>query len=315
MANILVTGGAGFIGSHVCDALLARGDSVICVDNLNEYYSPEVKISNIRHNLDDPEFRFHVLDISDFDRLSEVFSGGRIDKVCHLAARAGVRPSIEKPRDYVRSNVVGTTNILELCRLHGIADVVIASSSSVYGKHDRSAFVETENTDLSLSPYAATKKSCEAIAHSYANASGLNISLLRFFTVYGPRNRPDMAMFTFSKAIMEGREIPVFGDDTRRDWTFISDIVDGVIRSLDTPRKYEIYNLGNCSPVPVTYVIELLEKELGKSALTRKEPLPAADVPITFADTSKAQRLLGWKATTSIEEGVRKFAEWFKQAQ
>jgi len=308
---ILVTGGAGFIGSPVIDALLARGEEVVCVDNLNEYYDPKVKIRNIEHNLNHPRFHLHIIDIENKDAVADVFKAHAVEKVLHLAARAGVRFSLKHPRKYVDANLVGTANVLDMVVQHGISHVVAASSSSVYGKNTDGAFKEDMNTDLPLSPYAASKKGMEALCHAYSRVHDLNVTCLRFFTVYGPRNRPDMAMFTFSTAIQNGREIKVYGKDTKRDWTFIDDIVDGVIRALDALLGYEVINLGNCNPVPVEYVVKLLEKELGKSAVVSYANLPVGDVPITFADTSKAKELLGWQAKTPIEDGVKKFAAWF----
>lgn len=309
---ILVTGGAGFIGSHVVDELLAQGQEVVCVDNLNEYYDPKIKMRNIAQHMDNPRFHVHIVDIQDKEALAGVFEEHAVEKVLHLAARAGVRPSLKQPRRYVDANLVGTANVLDLCVQHNVRHVVAASSSSVYGKNTSGAFREMDNTDFPLSPYASTKKGMEALCHAYSRVKDLDVTCLRFFTVYGPRNRPDMAMFTFSRAIRDAEEIKVYGENTQRDWTYIADIVDGILRAMDTPFRYEIINLGNSHPVPVEYVIQLLEKEFGKSAITARAPLPVGDVPITFADTTKAKELLRWQPTTAIEDGVKKFAEWFK---
>ncbi len=317
MTTILVTGGAGFIGSHCIDKLLARGDTVVCVDNLNDYYDPKVKIANVSHNFDKKNFHFYVLDLENKDQIATLFEKFKFDKVLHLAARAGVRPSIVQPLEYRDSNVSATVNLLQLAKEFGVKNFVFASSSSVYGGNKKIPFEENDNTDHPLSPYAASKKACEIYAYNYSYIAGLNVIGLRYFTVYGPRNRPDMAIYKFAEAIMDDKEITLYGDaeKVKRDWTFVEDIVEGTIKALDASpeHSFEILNIGNNTPVPVTYMVELLEKELGKTAKITRGPLPQGDVPITYASTDKITRLLGWKPTTPIEEGVKRFVEWFKQ--
>ncbi len=312
--KVLVTGGAGFIGSHCVDVLLARGDEVVCVDNFNDFYDAKIKKANISGHK--KNFTLYEADIGDFSAVDKIIKKEKPDKILHLAARAGVQPSIKDPLEYVRSNIVGTTNLLEACRKHGILNFVFASSSSVYGGNKKVPFSEEDRVDNPYSPYAATKKSCEVIAANYHHVAGMHIAALRYFTVYGPRNRPDMAIYTFAEKIKKGEEITLYGkgDEIKRDWTFVADIVDGTIKALDNGDKFgfEIINLGNSKPVPVTYLVALLEKAIGKKAKTKRAPLPTGDVPITYADISKAKRILNWQPATSIEEGVNKFAHWFK---
>jgi len=312
--KVLVTGGAGFIGSHCVDVLLARGDSVVCVDNFNDFYDKKIKKANISGHK--KNFTLYEADIADFSAVDKIIKKEKPDKILHLAARAGVQPSIKDPLEYVRSNVVGTANLLEACKKHGILNFVFASSSSVYGGNKKVPFSEEDRVDDPYSPYAATKKSCEVIAANYHHIAGMHIAALRYFTVYGPRNRPDMAIYTFAEKIKKGEEITLYGkgDEIKRDWTFVADIVDGTIKALDNVDKFgfEIINLGNSKPVPVTYLVALLEKAIGKKAKMKRAALPTGDVPITYADTSKAKRILGWQPATSIEEGVKKFAHWFK---
>lgn len=317
MQTILVTGGAGFIGSHCVDALIKRGDRVICVDNFNSIlYDPKQKRKNIAKHQNNENFVLIEEDIADEEAMKKVFELEKIDKILHLAATAGVRPSLENPGEYVRSNVTGTTVILELARIHKIDKIVLASSSSVYGGNKKTPFHEDDAVDRPLSPYAATKKSMEVIAACYHHIAKMCICCLRYLTVYGPRNRHDMAIYQFAKNISEGKEITVYGDaELKRDWTFVADIVKGTVAALDKIEEidFEILNIGFGSPISVLYMVELLEKELGKKAIIKKAPIPLGDVPITFADTTKIKKLLGWKPETPVEEGVKKFVEWFKQ--
>ncbi len=314
--KVLVTGGAGFIGSHCIDALLKRGDKVVCVDNFNDFYDPKVKKENISEHKNNENFVLYAKDIGDYKAVEKIIAKEKPDKILHLAARAGVQPSLQNPLEYVRSNVVGTANLLEACRKHGIRNFVFASSSSVYGGNKKVPFSEEDRVDNPYSPYAATKKSCEVIASNYHHVTGMHIIGLRFFTVYGPRNRPDMAIYTFAEKIVNGEEITLYGkgDEIKRDWTFIEDIVDGTIKALDNAQKFkfELINLGNSRPVAAAYLVSLLEKALGKKAKTTRAPLPVGDVPITYADTKKAKKLLNWKAATPIETGVKQFARWYK---
>lgn len=317
MAKILVTGGAGFIGSHCVDRLLERGDTVVVVDNFNDYYDPKIKRENIKEHLDGPNFRLVEADIANKEKMFTLFEKEKFDKVLHLAARAGVRPSLEDPLEYVRSNVTGTTVLLEACRKFGPKHFVFASSSSVYGGNKKVPFSEGDRVDDPYSPYAATKRSTEVIASNYQRIAGMHIAALRFFTVYGPRNRPDMAMWKFAKMIESGDTITIFGEpgEVKRDWTFIDDIVKGVIMILDASDRvgFEVFNIGCGSPTPVTRFVKILESELGKKANVRYGPLPVADVPITYADTKKINDFLEWKPTISIEEGIKKFVEWYKK--
>jgi len=308
MTRYLVTGGAGFIGSHVCDALLERGDSVICVDNFNTYYNPEVKKDNISSLSDNNNFRMYSADILDLEKMTEIFSREKPDKVIHLAARAGVRPSLEQPGLYADVNIRGLTNMLELSRKFRIQNFIFGSSSSVYGGNTKVPFSETDPVDRPISPYAATKRAGELICHTYNHLYRLNISCLRFFTVYGPRGRPDMAPYLFTKAISEGKEITMYGDGTtKRDYTFITDIVSGILSAADRNSPFEIFNLGNSKTVLLKDLIAAIEDAVGKKAKIRKMPIQPGDVTITYADISKSKNMLGYSPKVSIEEGIKKF--------
>jgi UDP-glucuronate 4-epimerase len=316
--KVLVTGGAGFIGSHVAEVLLDRGDDVVIIDEMNDYYDLCIKEENLRLLRSAyPENRLKIYrgDICDRDLMERIFTIERPQWVCHMAARAGVRPSIQDPFVYIHSNIKGTTHLIELSAKHGIKNFVFASSSSVYGGSKSSLFSETEVVDNPVSPYAATKKACELLAYTYHHLYKLNITGLRFFTVYGPRGRPDMAPFMFLDRVSRGMEIQQFGDGTSsRDYTYISDIVDGVVRSIDRPYPYEIFNLGKGSGTSLKKFIGLVEKYAGKKAIIRVLPDQPGDVPYTCADVSKAKEMLGYKSTVSFEEGIRRTAEWYKQA-
>jgi len=311
--KVLVTGGAGFIGSHVCDALLARGDSVVCVDNFNDYYDPKVKEENIKHNIANPKFRLFHSDITNFAEMEKIFLVESPDKIINLAARAGVRPSIDDPFVYQEVNFKGLLNLLELSRRFGIKNFVSASSSSVYGDRKEGPFKETDRVDNPISPYAATKKAGELLCHTYHHLHGLKCSCLRFFTVYGPRGRPDMAPLKFTRLIDNGEEIQVYGDgSSKRDYTYISDIVDGVLAALDGDFEYEIFNLGNSNPIQLSYFISVIEDALGKKANKRHIEMQPGDVSITFADTSKSEQMLGYKPKVKFEEGIKKLVEWYR---
>lgn len=312
--KILVTGGAGFIGSHTISHLLSQSDhSVVCVDNFNDYYNPEFKERNIIPFLENKRFRLYRNDIADLDEMSELFEKEKIDKVCHLAARAGVRPSIADPFIYEETNVKGTLNLLDLSRKHNIKNFVFASSSSVYGNQKKVPFSESDQLDWPISPYAATKKASELLAHTYHHLHGLNCTGLRFFTVYGSAGRPDMAPCKFTKWINEGHPVTKFGDGTtKRDYTFIDDIVQGVIAALEKDLPYEIVNLGNNKPVELNYFINLIERLLGKKAVIENLPMQPGDVDITYADISKAQKLFNYNPKTTIEEGMERFIHWYK---
>lgn len=311
--TFLVTGGAGFIGFHTTQKLLARGDRVVAVDDFNDYYDPSLKEARVAQLVDHPGFTLVRADITDLSAMEQVFRDHPIDKVCHLAARAGVRYSIEHPLLYEQVNVYGTTVLLELSKNHGIKNFVFASSSSVYGGNTKIPFSESDPVDRPISPYAATKKACELMAHTYHHLHGLNVSGLRFFTVYGPWGRPDMALFKFTKAILNGDPIEVYNfGKMKRDFTYIDDIVQGVVAALDADLPYEIFNLGNSNPVELERFIECIEKEVGKPAVRTLMEMQAGDVPATYADISKAQQLLGFSPRTNVEEGIRNFVTWYK---
>ncbi len=315
--NFLVTGGAGFIGSHVCEHLLRDGHAVWTLDDLNGFYDISIKQRNIRdiQKLAKP-FTFVQGDITDVASVNELFASVKFDQVIHLAARAGVRPSLAEPALYQRVNVEGTVNILEASRLNGVKKITIASSSSVYGVNSKMPFSESDPIFCAISPYAASKLACEALGHVYHHVYKMDVAMLRFFTVYGPRQRPDLAIHKFAQLIDSGKKIPVFGDgSTKRDYTFIDDIIEGILGCTRHELGFEIFNLGESQTVELSYLISLIEKSLGKKAIIDRQPAQPGDVPITFADVSKAQRMLGYKPRVKIEEGIPKFIEWFKAQQ
>ncbi|KAL3823759.1 hypothetical protein ACHAXA_004852 [Cyclostephanos tholiformis] len=314
--KVLVTGGAGFVGSSVAEALLARGDDVVIVDEMNDYYDVNMKESNLRRleDLYPREGRLVVYrgNICDLTLMRSIFENERPGWVCHMAARAGVRPSIDDPFIYIQSNIVGTTLLMELSAKFDVRNFVFASSSSVYGGSKSTYFSEDENVDNPVSPYAATKKACELLAYTYHHLYKLNLSALRFFTVYGPRGRPDMAPYQFVDKISRGAEIQKFGDGTSsRDYTYISDIVDGVVRSIDRPYPYQVFNLGKGDGTSLNDFIGIVEKHTGMTARVRQLPDQAGDVPYTCASVEKARALLGYEATVSFDEGIRRTVEWY----
>ncbi|NUM25104.1 MAG: NAD-dependent epimerase/dehydratase family protein [Candidatus Buchananbacteria bacterium] len=310
---ILVTGGAGFIGSQVTKSLLERGDQVIIVDNFNNYYEPLLKEDRLNQLLAGFKPVVYRLDIADQVKLSEVFKNHKIDKICHLAAQAGVRYSLENPGVYIKSNIIGTHNLLELAREYKIKDFVFASSSSVYGDNEKIPFAETDVVDRPISLYAATKKANELEAYTYHKLFGLNVFGLRFFTVYGPWGRPDMAYFLFTKSILSSEEIKVFNQGKmKRDFTYIDDIVAGVVKALDRVAGYEIINLGNNQPITLEEFIGVIENELGKTAKKKYDDRQPGDVIETYADITKAKRVLDWQPSTSIKAGLKKFIGWYK---
>jgi UDP-glucuronate 4-epimerase len=314
MKNILVTGGAGFIGSHLVDSLLAEGVwRVTVLDDFNDFYSPEVKRENVRAHLRSDSYRLIEADIRDRARLEEVFNEGVFDCVVHLAARAGVRPSLSEPLLYTETNINGTLNLLEMARARGVRQFVFGSSSSVYGINAKVPFGEEDPIRQPISPYAATKAAGELLCHTYSHLYGIRCVALRFFTVYGARQRPDLAIHKFAKLISEGRPIPVFGDGrTRRDYTYVDDIIAGVRAAIDYDQSdYEVFNLGESQTVELNQLIHLLEKNLDRHALIDRQPTQPGDVPQTFADVSKARRLLNYDPQTKIEEGIKRFVEWF----
>ncbi|HDP97805.1 MAG TPA: NAD-dependent epimerase/dehydratase family protein [bacterium] len=313
--HFLVTGGAGFIGSHLVERLLERGDEITCVDNFNDYYDPKVKYKNIETVRNHPGYCLVTGDILNEQLLKQLFSQNKFDAIIHLAARAGVRPSVLQPKLYQEVNIRGTLNLLEMAKEHQTEKFVMASSSSVYGNNHKVPFSETDSVDNPISPYAATKKACELIGFTYASLYGLAVSCLRFFTVYGPRQRPDMAIHKFTRLMISDQEIPVFGDGSvKRDFTYISDIIDGVIRSIDRCSGYNIYNLGESRVVELMELIQLIEKNTNKKAKIKWLPPQSGDVKITFADISKAKEELDYHPQVSIEEGIEKFVEWFRRS-
>jgi UDP-glucuronate 4-epimerase len=311
--NFLVTGGAGFIGSHVCERLLRDGHSVWAFDDLNDFYDPQFKRRNLREiqALARP-FEFFHGDLCDAAALAELFSSVKFDQVIHLAARAGVRPSLEQPALYQRVNVEGTVNILEAARKTGVKKITIASSSSVYGVNAKVPFSESDPIFSAVSPYAASKLACEALGHAWHHIYKMDVAMLRFFTVYGPRQRPDLAIHKFTKLIDTGKPIPVFGDgSTARDHTHISDILEGILACTQREFGFEIFNLGESQTVKLSELIALIENALGKQAVIDRQPLQPGDVPITFADISKARKMLGYHPQVKVEKGIPLFVEWF----
>lgn len=314
--KILLTGAAGFIGSNLAEALLDRGDEVCAVDNFNDYYSLARKERNILTASRQRGYTLHRMDIRDFEALQTIFERERPDKVCHLAAMANARYSINRSLLYEDVNVRGTLNLLELSRLSGLEHFVFASSSSIYGDraNDGTPFGEEDRVDAPLSPYAATKRTAELHAYTYNHLYGLKISALRFFTAFGPRNRPDLAVHLFTSAIDRGEPLKLFGDGSaRRDWTYIGDTVRGIMAALDRPFEYEIFNLGRGESQAEMDLIRAAEAALGKQANILHLERPATDPGITFADISKARRLLGFEPTTSFAEGYAQFFEWYKR--
>jgi len=313
---ILVTGGAGFIGSHFIEALLQKDRQVLCLDNFNDYYSPEVKRLNLAEATKDERLAVVEGDICDRPLLDRLFSENELHTVVHLAARAGVRPSIAQPLLYEKNNCEGTLNLLECCRAYGVHKFIFASSSSVYGVSSRLPFAEDDPVDCPISPYAVTKRVGELYCYNYSRLYGIHAICLRLFTAYGPRQRPDMAIHKFTRLIAAGKPVTLYGSgDSRRDYTYVSDVVDGILGALECPLEFEIINLGSHHTVELRYLLQLIEDALGKKARIEQLPDQPGDVPVTYADVSKGRRLLGYGPTVSIEEGIEKFVTWFKQSQ
>ena len=311
--RILVTGGAGFIGSYVAKALLERGDEVIIVDNFNSYYDPKLKEDRVKNLLSSFNPKIYRIDIADFEELKKVFTENKFDKICHLAAQAGVRYSLKDPNSYIHTNIVGTHNILELAKEFAVKDFVFASSSSVYGGNEKTPFSEEDSVDKPISIYAATKKANELEAYTHYHLHGLNVFGLRFFTVYGPWGRPDMAYHMFAEKISKGEEIDVYNfGKMQRDFTYIDDIVSGVLSAIDKVKGYEIINLGNHQPVELEKFISLIEENLGQKAKKNYLPMQKTDFLINYADISRAKKILGFEPTTNIEDGLKKFVSWYK---
>jgi UDP-glucuronate 4-epimerase len=332
MSKTLVTGAAGFIGFHVCRRLIERGDQVVGLDNLNDYYDVQLKTDRVAHlNAMGGSFHFQRANLSDLAEIEHLFATKRFEAVIHLAAQAGVRYSLENPHAYIDSNIVGFLNVLEGCRHHGVKHLVYASSSSVYGLNTKMPFSVHHNVDHPVSLYAATKKANELMAHTYSHLYGLPTTGLRFFTVYGPWGRPDMAIYRFTKAILEDRPIDVFNHGRmRRDFTYVDDVAEGVIRTSDSvahgnenwtgerpdpgtsPAPYRLYNIGNKQPIELLYLIETLEKCLGKKARRNMLPLQAGDVPETYAEVDDLVREVGFQPATPLEDGVKMFVQWYR---
>jgi UDP-glucuronate 4-epimerase len=312
--TILVTGGAGFIGSHLGERLLKEGQSVACVDNFNDFYDPARKRRNLATAQEHPGFTLHEVDVCDGEALRAAFAAARPDVVVHLAAWAGVRPSLRWPQRYVAVNVGGTTNVLECCREAGVTRLVFGSSSSVYGNTAAIPFREEDPAVQPISPYAATKRAGELLCHTYHHLYSLNVTCLRFFTVYGPRQRPDLAIHKFTRLIDTGQPMEMYGDGTsQRDYTYVDDLIDGVVRAIDRDLGYEIINLGEARTVALRELIALLENALGKKAIIKRFPPQPGDVERTYADVTKAERLLGYHPQTPIEEGLERFVAWYRE--
>lgn len=312
---IIITGSAGFIGFHVAKKLLEEGITVIGIDNMNDYYDPSLKEARNKILQQYTSYIFYQIDITDNQALETIFKNHSINKICHLAAQAGVRYSLENPYIYVDVNIKGFLNILELAKKYGVKDIVYASSSSVYGNNDMSegGFSEKDEVSKQISLYGVTKRANELLAYTYHHLYQLNLTGLRFFTVYGPWGRPDMAYFSFTKAILESHPINVYNfGKMKRDFTYIDDVVDGVIKALENPYPYEVFNIGNSHTVELKYFIACIEKEIGKKAIIDYQPLQPGDVLETFANISHAKEMLGFTPTTKIEEGLRKFVQWYK---
>ncbi len=318
MKTYLVTGGAGFIGSSLTEKLLNEGNRVIAIDNFCDYYSPLLKEKNIKDFLDNPNYKLYRTDIRNSEDIKKIFSDNKIDVIVHLAAMAGVRPSIENPLLYQEVNGMGTQNILESAKLNNINSLVMASSSSVYGNCKEIPFRENMIVDFAISPYAATKKSNEVMAHVYHKLNNMNIIMLRFFTVYGPKQRPDLAINKFTRLMLEGKSIPMYGDGTTsRDYTYIDDIVDGIIKSCDyvenNDNVYEIINLGSNNPISLKEMINTIGEVLNVEPNIEVLPMQPGDVDRTYADITKANKLLGYNPSITFKEGIEKFVLWYKE--
>jgi UDP-glucuronate 4-epimerase len=316
MKRVLVTGGVGFIGSHLCQRLLREGHTIVCLDNFDPFYDPAIKRKNleeIQATTGDGSFQLVEGDIRDAGFVEDLCNRSSFDVVIHLAARAGVRPSLEQPLLYEEVNVTGTLNLLEACRQFGVRDMIFGSSSSVYGTNSKIPFAEEDRLEAMISPYAVTKRIGEHFCSVYHHLYGMNIFCLRFFTVYGPRQRPEMAIHKFARLIDQGERVPLYGDGTsQRDYTYIDDIIEGVMGAVRNLKGYDIFNLGESRTVPLRELISLLEQTLGKKAEIEELPEQPGDVPITYADITKARRLLGYDPQVGIEEGVERFVRWFR---
>ncbi len=311
---ILVTGGAGFIGSHLCGRLMREGHQVVCLDNFDDFYNPEIKRRNIQESIGEAQFELIEGDIRDTQLIARIFRGRTLDVVIHLAARAGVRPSIDYPKLYEEVNVQGTINLLDACRDFEIKSFVFASSSSVYGGNTKVPFSEEDRVDTPISPYGITKRAGELFCYSYHRLFDINITCLRYFTVYGPRQRPEMAIHKFTRLIDGSEKVPMYGDgQSMRDYTYIDDIIDGTLGAIARNKGYEIYNLGESRTIRLTDLIQMLEEALGKTAIIEGCPEQRGDMPITYANIEKARGKLGYAPRVSMEKGIGRFVEWYRQ--
>ncbi len=311
--KILVTGAAGFIGSNLVETLLHRGFIVIGLDNFDHFYDPKIKRANIAWFVKNPNFRLVESDILNSDSLDQLFSDEKPDLVIHLAARAGVRPSIEDPKLYQRVNIEGTLNVLECMKKYSIKKLIMASSSSVYGNNKKTPYAEADVVDFAISPYAATKKACEVIAHTYFHLYGIETFCLRFFTVYGPRQRPEMAIHQFTRRIQENKPITLFGDGSSlRDYTYIDDIVNGIVECIGHLKGFEIINLGESQTTSLIDLVRIIESEMDIKATIQWLPMQPGDVQKTFADITKAEKMIGYRPQIKIEEGIALFIKWFR---
>lgn len=314
--KILVTGAAGFIGSHLTEHLLNDSHQVVGLDNFDPFYEKQIKEQNLQIARSSEDFIFYETDLLDPESLQQIFEVNRFDVVVHLAAKAGVRPSIQDPVGYQKVNNEGTVNLLEQCRIHNVKKFVFASSSSVYGNNTKVPFSEIDNVDFPISPYAATKKAGELICYNYHHLYNIDVFALRFFTVYGPRQRPEMAIHKFTRMIDNGEEIPVYGNGKpERDFTYIDDIIQGIRRAIQRVNGYEIINLGESGTISVNNLIRLIEKHLGKKARKNMLPMQPGDVDKTFADISRARELLDYNPATNIDTGIEQFVAWYKNMQ
>jgi len=312
MNTILITGGAGFIGSHLTERLLKKGFRIICLDNFDPFYNPLIKRFNISSFINHKNYKLIEGDIRDTKLLEDIFTTNNIDIIVHIAAKAGVRPSIREPRVYTDVNVMGTVNLLEMAKRYNVRKFIFASSSSVYGINQKLPFNEEDRVENPVSPYASTKRAGELLCYTYHHLYNIPVICLRFFTVYGPRQRPEMAIHKFTRLIYQNKPIPVYGDGTsRRDYTYIDDIIDGLIASIEREFSYEIINLGESRTVTLLELIRLIEKNLNRKAIIQWLPEQPGDVPVTYADINKAKRLLGYNPSVSIEEGIERFVDWF----
>ena len=312
--NIIVTGGAGFIGSYICEKLINLGFRVICIDNFDDFYSPEIKEDNIRGIINNNNFKLYRSDICNLDGLEEIFLKNDIEVVIHLAAKAGVRPSIKNPLIYQKVNVLGTMNLLECCKKYNIPKFIFASSSSVYGESKKIPFSEDDNVDHPVSPYAATKKAGELICYTYHSLYKISVYCFRFFTVYGPRQRPEMAIHKFTRQVLSGREIEIYGNGSSyRDYTYIDDVVSGVVNSMDKIKGFEIINLGNSDTIKLIDLVKLIETATGEKAILKFVNRQPGDVSMTCAVIRKARKMLKYFPETSIGEGLTKFVSWYKE--